>query len=354
MLLTLLTRRSRITWLAILISSVLSASSLAHLNSENPLDVPHDLRPNQDPKLLEIGQASKLQSPAKSPAEIKVISYNIRWRGGDDLRKLIELLKHDREIGGSAIIGLQEVDRNRERTEHKNTVKLIAETLGFYYAWTAPPATKAGQEEETGVAILSSYPLADIHRIILPHEGPGGRRRVALGATVAVTGARIRVYSIHSENRISVARKMDQTKAVLTDLAQYPKDMPAIILGDLNTWEPDAVDKTSKLFPAENFSTPFDDDQATFSSRILIIPIKLKLDWIWLRGLEATSHGIDEKIDLSDHWPLWVVVKMRQRISGRALFPKAGFSVFSVLPHTPFPDSVKCLLIQRMAGLFQC
>ena len=72
----------------------------------------------------------------------------------------MELLKHDQEIGGAAIIGLQEVDRNKKRTEHKNTVKLIAETLGFYYAWTAPPATKAGQEEETGVAILSSYPLS--------------------------------------------------------------------------------------------------------------------------------------------------------------------------------------------------
>ncbi|MGI9165772.1 MAG: endonuclease/exonuclease/phosphatase family protein [Pyrinomonadaceae bacterium] len=308
----LLTRRSRITWLAIFILFVLSAPSVAHLNSENSLAVPHDLRPNQDPRLLEIGQASKLQSPANSPAQIKVISYNIRWRGGDDLRQLIELLKRGREIGGAAIIGLQEVDRNKERTEHKNTVKLIAETLGFYYAWTAPPATKAGQEEETGVAILSSYPLADIHRIILPHGGPGGRRRVALGATVALGGARIRVYSVHSENRISVARKMDQTKAVLTNLAGYSKDMPAIILGDLNTWEPDAVDKTSKLFTSENFSTPFDDDQATFLRTILIIPIKLKLDWIWLRGLEATSHGIDKQIDLSDHWPLWVVIKIRK------------------------------------------
>jgi len=308
----LLTMRSRITWLAILILSVFSVSSVARLNSENPLDSPLDRGSNQDAKLLEIGRATKLQTPAKSTAQIKVISYNIRWRGGDDLRKLIELLKHDREIGGAAIIGLQEVDRNKKRTEHKNTVKLIAETLGCHYAWTAPPATKAGQEEETGVAILSSYPLADIHRIILPHEGPGGRRRVALGATVALSDGRIRVYSVHSENRISVARKMDQTKAVLKDLGQYPRDMPAIILGDLNTWEPDAVDKTSRLFPAESFSTPFDDDRATFSRRILLIPIKLKLDWIWLRGLEATSHGIEEKIDLSDHWPLWVVVKMRQ------------------------------------------
>jgi len=314
-MLTLLTRRSRITWLTIVVSTVLSAQSVAHLNSEYLLDVPHELIPDQDTKLLEIGQASKLQSPAKSSAAIKVVSYNIRWRGGAQLLELIKLLKQDQEIGGAAIIGLQEVDRNKKRTENKNTVKLIAETLGFYYAWTAPPAITEDLEEETGVAILSSYPLADVHRIILPHEGPGGRRRVALGATIAIADTRLRVYTVHAENRIPVARKIDQTKAVLTDLAQYPKDMPAIILGDLNTWEPEAVEKTSKLLPEENFSTPFDNDLATFSRRILIVPIKLKLDWIWLRGMEATIHGIDKKIDLSDHWPLWVVVKMRKEHS---------------------------------------
>lgn len=309
MLLNLLIRRSRMTWLAILILSVLSDPSVGYHNFESSLEVPHDLRSTQDAKLLEIGQASKLQSAAKSPASIKIISYNIRWRGGAQLRQLIELLKHDQEIGGATIIGLQEVDRNKKRTANENTVKLIAETLGCYYAWTAPPPTKEGQEEETGVAILSPYPLADIHRIILPHKGPGGRQRIALGATVAVADTRIRVYSVHSENRMSVGRKIEQTKAVLADLAEYSKVMPAIILGDLNTWEPDAVDKTSKLFPSENFSTPFDHGQTTFLRRVLMIPIKLKLDWIWLRGLEATSHGIDKQIHLSDHWPLWVVVK---------------------------------------------
>ena len=88
--------------------------------------------------------------------------------------------------------------------------------------------------------------------------------------------------------------------------------MPAIILGDLNTWERDAVDETSKLFPAENFSTPFDNDKSTFSTTILVVPIKFKLDWIWLRGLEATDHGIDKNIDLSDHWPLFVTVRIKE------------------------------------------
>jgi endonuclease/exonuclease/phosphatase family metal-dependent hydrolase len=97
-------------------------------------------------------------------------------------------------------------------------------------------------------------------------------------------------------------------KAVINDLARYGKDMPAVVLGDLNTWEPAAVAKTFKLFAAESFQTPF-VEQPTFSRRALFIPIDLKLDWIWLRNFEATSNGINRTIKLSDHCPLWVILR---------------------------------------------
>ncbi len=291
--------------------------------------------PNSESHLLEIGHASKMRTVTDSPSEVKVVSYNIRWRGGEELHNLVQLLKDDPEIGGAAILGLQEVDRNKKRTANKNTAKLMAEELGMYYAWAAPVAPEiegpqnrrlrrrnaAGveegnppgilAEEETGVVILSSYPLSQVHRIILPHEGPGGKRRVALGATVTLGQTSLRVYSVHSETRISVDRKLDQMKAVLEDLAHYPKGMPAVVLGDLNTWEQDAVAKTSKLFTAENFHTPF-DEQATFFRRVLFVSVDLKLDWIWLRNLEHLIYGVNRRIELSDHWPLWVVLRTRR------------------------------------------
>lgn len=67
-----------------------------------------------------------------------MVSYNIRWRGGDELRKLVKFLKDDQEIGGAGIIGLQEVDRNKKRTQNVNTVKLIAEELGLHRMDCAP------------------------------------------------------------------------------------------------------------------------------------------------------------------------------------------------------------------------
>jgi endonuclease/exonuclease/phosphatase family metal-dependent hydrolase len=306
--------------LAFSVLLMLASSTLPHTNYESAvaasLSTPqrHFVQAHgaSNSGLVEMGRAANLSHAAKVPSEIKIVSYNIRWRGGDDLRKLIQLLKQDPEIGEAAIIGLQEVDRNKKRTSHVNTIKLIAEDLGKHYAWAAPPTAKPNQEEETGVAILSNYPLADVQRIVLPHAGPGERRRVAIGATVSIAEAPLRVYSVHSENRMSVEKKLEQMQAVLKDLAKHPKDLRAVVLGDLNTWESDAVDLTSELFVKESFTTPFPNGQSTFLRRI-IIPIKFKLDWIWLRGLEPTRHGIDKKIGLSDHFPLWTVVRLNRR-----------------------------------------
>jgi len=268
------------------------------------------LLPPTDTTLLESGKATKLRQHASSPAEIKLLSYNIRWRSGDDLKTLIKLFQSDPEIGNASILALQEVDRSKKRSGNNNTAKMIADELGMHYAWAAPPTAKPTDEEETGVALLSVYPLSDVHRIVLPNKGPNGRSRVALGATVEIESHRWRVYSAHTETRIAVSKKLEQFKAVLDDLAQFPTDMPAIIMGDLNTWEPAADGKTSKFFLGAGLKTPF-GGEATFKRRVLFMPIELKLDWVWLRGLEASSCGIDRKVEVSDHFPLWTKIKFR-------------------------------------------
>ena len=261
-----------------------------------------------DSALLESGKSANVRQQSSSPTEIKILQYNIRWRSGDDLKTLIKLFQDDPEIGNAKILALQEVDRNKKRTGNNNTAKMIADELGMHYVWAAPPTAKPNEEEETGVAILSVYPLSDVQRIVLPNKGPNGRSRVALGATVEINNQRWRVYSAHTETRIPVSKKLEQFKAVLDDLAHYPANMPAIIMGDLNTWEPNADGKTSRFFLDAGLKTPF-GGEATFKRRVLFVPIELKLDWVWLRGLEAASCGIDRKVEVSDHFPLWTNLK---------------------------------------------
>ena len=186
---------------ALFCASILSASAVLSRDSRTPAS-----------ELVETGRAPTIAEAPKSPADIKVVSYNIRWRGGADLDQLVKHLKHDSELAGASIVGLQEVDRNKKRTGNLNTVKAMAEKLGHYYAWAAPPTAKPGKEEETGVAILSSYPLTDVRRIVLPHPGPGRRRRVAIGATVDIAGRPSE--SIRSSEKDGGGQEDEQSKAV--------------------------------------------------------------------------------------------------------------------------------------------
>ena len=205
--------------------------------------------PTTSDSLLELGRAATLRKRPVTNNEIKVVSYNIRWRAGDELKRLAKLLNDDPEIGGASILCLQEVDRQKKRTGNSNTAKTLADELGMHYAWAAPPTAKPGDEEETGVVILTAYPLADVRRIVLPNPGPNQRRRVALGATIEINGRKWRIYSVHAETRIPLDKKMEQYNAVLQDLSQFPANTPAIVMGDFNTWEPTPTQKLSSCLP---------------------------------------------------------------------------------------------------------
>lgn len=265
------------------------------------------------PQLLESGKAEKVSEPANSD-EIKIVSYNIRWRSGEELQQIIRWLKESNALHQPIVIGLQEVDRAKQRTGKTNNAKAIAEALGMYYAWAAPnlPNNAKNQEEETGVELLSPYPLGDITRIALPNPGPGGRLRVALGATIKIGKEAIRVYSVHSETRLPMSQKIGQLRAVLDDLARFPKTSAAIVVGDFNSWELPAIDGVRKLFTDAAFITPLPDDETTFLRKTPFFDLRLKLDWIWLRGLTPQSYGIDRSLTSSDHFPLWTIVKLNQ------------------------------------------
>ena len=269
-------------------------------------------RKAQEGANLESGRAKTILPPGPAK-EIRIVSYNIRWRSGKELQQIVDWLKAS-GAPAPTIIGLQEVDRAKKRSGHENHAKALAENLGMHYAWAGPDGPpkdrRKMKEEESGVEILSAYPLGDITRLVLTTDGPGGRSRVALGATIKIGDTAIRIYTIHGETRLPLWQKPDQWRVVLDDLARFPKNIPAIGLGDFNTWELPAIDQVRKLFTNAGFTTPLPDDEPTFARRVLGFDMKLKLDWIWLRGLKPQSYGIDRSLKVSDHFPLWTVVTL--------------------------------------------
>lgn len=266
----------------------------------------------QSNSLLESGAAHRIVE-TKLRDELLFVSYNIRWRSGRELEQIISWLKERR---GSApmIVALQEVDRAKARSNRVNNAKQIADALGMYYVWTAPAPAGDDKpnvaEEESGVELLSPYPLTDVTRIVLPNRGPGGRQRIAIGATLKIGETSLRVYSVHSETRLPVGKKIEQLRAVLTDLDRFPKTMPAAVLGDFNTWELPAVQGIRQVFIEAGFTTALPDDESTFYRKALMFDVKLKLDWIWLRGFTPQGYGIDRKLTVSDHFPLWTAATL--------------------------------------------
>ena len=133
-------------------------------------------------------------------------------------------------------------------------------------------------------------------------------RRVALGVTVQIGSESLRVYSVHAETRISNEKRTQQLKAVLDDLeSNHINVKHAVVLGDFNTIAQKDINATSQLFTEGGFQTPFSNDESTWRTFI----VELKLDWIWLRGFDVKKYGIDKKIGMSDHWPLWAVVSIK-------------------------------------------
>jgi endonuclease/exonuclease/phosphatase family metal-dependent hydrolase len=286
---------------------------------------------SNDSGLLETGRSTKPEKLGHAAKQFSIVTYNIRWRTGDELTKIADWLKEKRPT----LIALQEVDRSKERTKKTNNARALAEQLGMYYAWAAPPLPNKSKEteEETGVELLSPYPLTDVTRIVLPHAGPGGRWRVALGATVKIEKSEVRVYSVHSETRIPIDQKIDQFRAVLNDLKHFPST-PAVVMGDFNSWEPATVKKVRQLFTAEGFVTPFSDKDETFKRNAILFDVTLKLDWVWLRGLKATSSGIDRSIEVSDHYPLWLNAVSESPTVREGSLSKRTLTIFDVaLPH---------------------
>lgn len=263
---------------------------------------------SQQTNLLESGGPGKPIVPESTPVELTIVTYNIRWRAGDQLKQIGNWLKEKHP----AIVALQEVDRARQRTGKTNTARALAEQLGMFYAWAAPPTAKPADEEETGVELLSPYPLSNVTRIVLPNPGPGGRARVALGATIKMGKMDVRVYSVHAENRMAELKKVEQLNAVLADLERLPKSTPAIVMGDFNTWERPMIDRARELFTKAGFVTPFPDGRATFQRKIVLFDLELKLDWIWLRGFDSKSFVIDRSFTVSDHFPLSTTVTLKQ------------------------------------------
>jgi len=240
--------------------------------------------------------------------KFRLLTYNIhKGIGGTDrryrLERIVEVLKHCQPD----IALLQEVDDGVPRSNRDRQVELLADAVGLpHHAFQRNVRLKHGGY---GNAILSRFPLSDLHNIDLTIRFKKLRikkhRRALVahchmhhcGHTRSIVVANLHLGLSGIERQIQLRRLLDSPP-----IAKTHKTTPIAIGGDYN----DVWGKlgTGILLPAG--FTSVGGNIRTFPAAIPLRP----LDRIYYRNLGQTHHAFASRTQVarqaSDHLPLVV------------------------------------------------
>lgn len=234
-----------------------------------------------------------------SGSDLQVASYNIRHGRGMDNRVALERTAAVLRSLDADIVGLQEVDRNVERSGRVDEPALLGNLLGMQHAFGAFMDYQGGRY---GLAILSRYPIASSREIVLP---TGEEPRVALAARIVLPGGdtvtAINVHFDWVENDAVRVRQARTLSAVLDTLSD-----PWLLLGDFNDG-PDS--RTLRVFEDMVHPAPKPPDSSfTFPSND---PVK-EIDYIFAQHSDRWRSGtVRVVVDsvASDHRPVLTIIR---------------------------------------------
>lgn len=298
---------------------------------------------------VERGEFSPRRESA--PARLVVVTYNIRYAVGSHLisggilrrmglsrhggrsriveanvRRAAAALSGGDSMPPADIIALQEADRETRRAGGHNVARELASTLAMNYVRTANPTPcdakpkdrqwyldfeeplRVGEEGDTGVAILSRFPLDDASRIDLPWAECPWRPRLALRASFTLGDKLLRVYNAHIDPHAGISEQIEQHRAVLAHANAAP-DEPTVLLGDFNTLSRASCIAARRFLEDEGYSTPLPTGTGTWRSG----PLRLHADWIFVRNLRVLRWGVARPSGISDHWPVWAEIEMDEK-----------------------------------------
>ena len=252
--------------------------------------------------------------------EIRILDWNIdKGKRFDDIARTIRAFQPD-------LCFLQEVDANARRTRNVSVTDDLAGELG-YRSFFAPAyqelAQRVGEEPAwLGQGLLTRLPVRNtriLHfeaqssfwqpRPWLPNWPVLQRRlggRVAQVVEIETLDGLVVVYNLHLESR-SVSARMGQVEETLADARKYPRDVPVVIAGDLNTHFHQG--KYGERFKTEGFESCFGDEHPK-TQRLG------RVDWIFVRGpAKCTDAAVHHGTPGSDHYPITVKLMIERNRS---------------------------------------
>jgi len=240
---------------------------------------------------------------ADAPLRIKVLSYNIHHGRGADGRIDLPRIAAVIERSGADLVALQEVDRGTARSGWVDQAAVLAETLGYQYAFVTAIEYDGGQY---GEALLTRGPTQARRGIPLRRRLPEEEDRAAIEVVADPWGRdSVRFIGTHLSHESGTTRT-EQVVALKTSLESDP--IPAILAGDFNFVQ----GSTAYLLMIEGWldtARRFGSARDTYPSdrpdrRIDYVFARPKERW---RVLSVTV--LDERV-ASDHLPLLVELEL--------------------------------------------
>ena len=306
--------------------------------------------PLKESEKIEFGYASSgdvNEATVSSPSTIVVASYNIRYAvgpfliSGGLLRKVGLHGRGKREqqtarniqaatrafssghlLPQVDVLALQEADKLTQRAGRHHVAKELAEALKMNWIHVPagiPRGEKPKQRQwwldfeeqiglydsgDTGIGLLSRFPLSNVTRIDLPWHECAWRPRLAMAATVSIGTTNLRILNAHVDPHAAVGGQLEQLEVLV---AEAERDSgPTLILGDFNTLSKKKALETRSFLESHGYSTPFPSGTATWRG----MGIRLHADWIFYRGVTISKWGVARLLGVSDHWPIWVEVDL--------------------------------------------
>ncbi len=220
------------------------------------------------------------------------------------------------------VLALQEADNQTARAGGIHVARELARELEMHYAhaslnlprgegpkskqWYLDFEEHIAQDDtgDTGLAMLSRLPLAEVSRIDLPWTECAWRPRLALETVIRAGKKNLYLYNAHIDPHATTEEQLAQHRSIIARAERASG--PVILLGDFNTLTSESRVMMRGLLETHSYTTPFPDGTATWRAGL----IRLHTDWIFVRGAKIARFGVARGLGVSDHWPVWAEIDL--------------------------------------------
>jgi endonuclease/exonuclease/phosphatase family metal-dependent hydrolase len=246
---------------------------------------------------------TRASTTAHQAGALTVVSLNLAMR--EDVDRIAEEFLELEGAPTADIILLQEVV---QRGDHPDVARQLAQRLGLHSTYRR--AFHLHGDRSIGLALISRYPVRgervfDLKPFALSFRS---RTRIATGAVVDTPSGAVHVYNLHLDTRINLRERLEQLEAVAREVAAI--DGPVVVGGDFNTNNNHWLFHTipvpfigrqsaglQRFMEASGFHSAFALGSPTHDA------LRMQLDWLFLRGLHASTTSI-QPVRMSDHHAL--------------------------------------------------